>query len=134
MRTLRIIFVLILGLGLLLLSISGSLNSKKTIGNTQYNNEIKEIESSPAPVVIKKIGKSKTLYRFSDYSDGIIRVFIKSDAEFYPKGGKIKILPPSGKSWIDEPGTSNMRPRENQGEFIFSLPNGSKAWGVEIWE
>ena len=95
-----------------------------------YNHFISTDNSKPEVV---KVGKVKTLYRFSDNWDKIIRKTLNSDAEFYPKGGVVKITAPSGKFWLDEPGTAIPRPVENPGEFVFSIPKGSKAWGVEIW-
>ena len=90
-------------------------------------------EKSPSQQCeVVEAGKEKTLYRFSDYHDEIVRLHLKSDANFYPKGGKIEITAPSGSKWIDTPGTSIVRPTEEPGEFIFA-PADSLAWGVEIW-
>ena len=93
----------------------------------------KQVSLSPPVTKRETIGKTKTLYCFSDYSDKIIRVNIKGDAEFYPKGGRIKVIPPSGNSFIDKPGISILRPPENTGICIF-VQVDQTAWGVEIWQ
>ena len=97
---------------------------------------VKDIPEVPQKAVVEtvEVGKTKTVYRFSEYWDNTIRVPVKKNAEFYPKGGKVKIVAPSGNSWVDEPGTAVMRPPEDPGMFQFSVPKGSNAWGVEIWQ
>ncbi|MFA5936900.1 MAG: hypothetical protein WC822_03410 [Candidatus Paceibacterota bacterium] len=86
-------------------------------------------QNPPPPIV----GKIKTMYRFADYPDGIVRFDLKSEADIYPKGGAIKVVPPSGKDYIDTPGTAVMRPIEKPGKCTIT-PADSLAWGVEIWQ
>jgi hypothetical protein len=85
-----------------------------------------------APTV--KVGKEKQLYRFSK-DTGCVSVTLRSDAEFYPKGGEIIITPPKpGKPWNDEPGTVHTLPRQEAGEFTVCAEEDSDAWGVDIWQ
>ncbi|OGI94936.1 hypothetical protein A2917_01895 [Candidatus Nomurabacteria bacterium RIFCSPLOWO2_01_FULL_42_17] len=83
-------------------------------------------------VVVKKIGKEKTLYKFPP--DGCITIFLRGDWTDYPKGGKISFTSlETGKVVLyDEPGVNSSS----------SLPAGNylirkvdpNAWGVEIWQ
>jgi hypothetical protein len=77
--------------------------------------------------------KQKTVYYFKDFPNGKITVYLKSDAEWYPKGGKIKYKTSSGKIFSDEPGTSHTNNPEPDGDFTF-WADESSAWGVEIWQ
>ena len=80
-----------------------------------------------------KIGKTKTLYRFADYPNGTVVIPVTSDAEFYPKGGKIKYKTSTGEVKSDEPGTNHVNEAKPVGEFSF-WANDSSAWGIEIWQ
>lgn len=99
-------------------------------GNSTENSEN---HKQTAQTIIIKTGKIKTLYRFEDFEKKIVCVEIKSDAEFYPKGGKVKIIPPSQNFYISTPGTHEVRPREKRGTFSFESYD-SLAWGIEIWQ
>ncbi len=97
----------------------------------------KEKQEQQAQQTIKT-GKTKTLYLFANYKDGIISVYLSKNPEWYPKGGTIKIVKPSGRVQYDVPGTAIIADPENSGIFYFStsdLKNSDpKGWGVEIWE
>jgi hypothetical protein len=73
----------------------------------------------------------RSLYRFSDYPEGIIRIYVEGNFHFYPKGGQIKICPPSGRCWMDTPGVDQYYPKEKAGWFIIT-PADASATGVEI--
>jgi hypothetical protein len=94
---------------------------------------LKQEQNTPSPPPVKT-GKEETRYYFSNWKDGIVQIALQNNAEFYPKGGTIKITAPSGRTWIDTPGVAIQRPPENPGIFSFSRPKDSKAWGVEVWE
>jgi hypothetical protein len=122
-----------LGLALivLIIIINSGINSCKR-NNSEGNKTLKGSASPSAPSKAQPVGKQKTLYRFSDYPNGRFTVTLNSDAEFYPKGGKIKIQTPAGEIWDDELGTAHDRPPQTGGPFTF-WANDSIAWGVEIW-
>lgn len=89
--------------------------------------------ATTAVVVREKLGKEKRLYRFSDFGGTSIAVELRSDVDFYPKGGAVTITPPSpGKPWRDTPGTANNRGALQPGTYTVCKAN-SDAWGVEIW-
>jgi len=91
--------------------------------------------AAPAAVVTSKIGKERVLYRFTDFADGCARVELRSDASFYPKGGKVRITPPApGKPWDDEPGVASSVDGADQrpGWYVICRVDPG-AWGVEIW-
>jgi len=81
---------------------------------------------------IVKVGKTKTLYQFTD-TNWDRNVLVSSDAEFYPKGGKVKVTTSSGRIYVSTPGTSELRQKENPGRFFFE-PSDSLAWGIEVWQ
>lgn len=95
-------------------------------------NLFKGCEEDKQPSKIVKIGKEKTLYQFSD-QNWDRSVLVSSNAEFYPKGGKVKVTTSSGRLYISTPGTSELRQKENPGKFFFE-PHDSLAWGVEVWQ
>ena len=94
--------------------------------------------SSTAPAaparttVVKKIGQSKTLYRFG--TDGCVTLPLRGGWSDYPKGGEIVFysLETGQEVLRDKPGTVSGS----------SLPAGEyricrydpAAWGVEIWQ
>ncbi len=82
-----------------------------------------------------KVGQERTLYRFG--ADGCTEeVTLKSDASFYPKGGAVRIYPPSpAKPWDDAPGilTKNENTLLPPGHYRVCKKAKSDAWGVEIW-
>ncbi len=86
--------------------------------------------ATPAP----HNSREKRTYRFSDFPDGVIRVEIHpGEVDFYPKGGKIHIVPPTpAVPWNDEPGTAMPRVARPPGMYTITHidPN---AWGVDIW-
>lgn len=88
--------------------------------------------NSPTATTVK-VGKTKTLYRFSDYPGGKVTVYLSSEADWYPKGGKIKYKTSTGKIGTDEPGTTGVNDPEPAGNFTF-WANEDSAWGVEIWQ
>ena len=83
-------------------------------------------------VVVKKIGQSKTLYRFG--TDGCVTLPLRGGWSDYPKGGEIVFysLETGQEVLRDKPGTVSGS----------SLPAGEyricrydpAAWGVEIWQ
>ena len=81
---------------------------------------------------IVKVGKTKTLYQFAD-TNWDRSVLVSSNADFYPKGGKVKVTTPSKKFYISTPGTSELRQKENAGKFFFE-PSDLAAWGIEVWQ
>lgn len=76
--------------------------------------------------------KTNRLLRFEDFSEGKIIITLKPDVYFYPKGGRVKIVPPSGNWYTDSPGVRIIRPPEFGGEYMIT-PADSSAWGIEIW-
>lgn len=115
--------VILLAVVLLITATCGD-NSKDSTTSTQ--------DSYVAPVFIEKVGKEKNLYRFSDFQNNCVSVTLKSDAEFYPKGGKITIQNPNGEIWPDEPGTAHDRGNQPAGQYTVCKAD-SNAWGVEVW-
>lgn len=84
------------------------------------------------PAVTTTQCQRNQLLRFEDYPEGKIVVTLKADVYFYPKGGKVKIIPPSGNWYIDSPGVNIVRPPEYGGKYVIT-PADSSAWGIEIW-
>lgn len=78
-------------------------------------------------------GKTKTLYRFADYPNGKVSVYIGSITARYPKGGDVKCKTPSGKIVTIKPGKAITRESEPPGIFTFWAGDQS-AWGIEIWQ
>lgn len=82
-------------------------------------------------------GKQMTLYRFSDYSGGRVRVYLSTkDGVWrdYPKGGKIALETDSGRLiGYDEPGIDKYWGYVPDGWYIWR-PASPEAWGVEIWQ
>ena len=79
------------------------------------------------------VGKQKTFYRFSDYPDGKVTVYIGSEATWYPVGGEIKIKTSSGRTHTLKPGEQIIFPMEPPGEFTFSA-NEKSATGIDVWQ
>lgn len=81
-----------------------------------------------------RVGREKRLYLFSNFPDGIIKTKIElGEVDFYPKGGKIKIIPPlPATPWEDEPGTTMPRVERPPGWYTITKINPS-ATGVEVW-
>ena len=76
---------------------------------------------------------TNTIYWFENFPDKKIEKYFDRDIHFYPKGGPVKITPPSGNWYIDTPGVQIYRQVEDPGIWIIEIPRGSKAWGIEIW-
>jgi len=115
---------------LLIVKLSG--DNKKNVDKKHPKTEnISQISNQQNTII--NVGKTKTLYRFADYPNGKITKCLNSDAEWYPKGGKIKYKTSSGKILTDEPGTAHYNNPEPAGNFTFWADDKS-AWGIEIWE
>lgn len=86
--------------------------------------------TTPAPNPVN-VGRTNTLYKFSDYPDGV-KIYVGSKTKFYPIGGTIKFIDPNGKTHYNklEDDTKYSLP---EGDYIFS-PASPKATGVEIWQ
>lgn len=111
-------------------------NSFDKKGNQDPLESFSETENIPQTnnqqnAVVNAVGKTRTLYKFADYSNGKVSVPVLSDAKFFPQGGKMKVLTPSGKIYFSEPGISRLRDAENPGIFTFSSAD-KNAWGVII--
>lgn len=94
--------------------------------------------TQPAPqqvVVVQKVGKEPTLYKFADFPNDCAMMELRSDASFYPKGGAVTIHPPKGGTpWKDVPGVPSTRDGTNQPPGWYMVCKDSpEAWGVEIW-
>ena len=122
-----LIICILIPLAIVLVNSSNKKESKKEIPK---NENIPQVGRENTVV---NIGKTKTLYRFADYPNGKITRFLNCNAEWYPKGGKIKYKTSSGKILTDEPGSAHYNDLEPAGNFIFWADDQS-AWGVEIWE
>lgn len=134
-RNLAGLFFLVLFLMIVIPLLFGGEGNNKKEGEKQ---EPEKKEKGREEIVI--IGKTKALYRFSDYYKGVVKVSVEGDAEFYAKGGEIKGIAPSGREWIDIPGEQIINPTEEKGVFTFTYPDSSDyprsewGWGVEVWQ
>jgi len=102
-------------------------------GGSDDKKQKEEASQETSQPTMVRVGKEKSTYRFDSYWDKIVRVDVKSDAEFYPKGGKVKVTTSTGNSYISTPGTSEVRPQKPDGIFTFERKD-STAWGVEVWQ
>jgi hypothetical protein len=72
-------------------------------------------------------------YKFADYPNGKVPIYIDKTTTRYPIGGKVMCQTPSGKIITIEPGKIVTRDPEPPGEFIF-WAGDSSASGIIIKE
>ena len=77
------------------------------------------------------VGKQKTSYNFGP--DGKVTVYISSEATYYPVGGAVEEITPSGRKNIFRPGEKVTFPSENAGNFTF-IQYDKNATGVDVWQ
>jgi flagellar basal body-associated protein FliL len=85
----------------------------------------------PAATTTVVVGKQKTSYNFGP--DGTVVIYIGSEATYYPVGGAVEEITPSGKINIFRPGEKVFFPSENAGNFTFSAYD-KNATGVDVWQ
>ena len=88
--------------------------------------------AAPATKIVK-VGKVPTMYHFRDRADGCVTENIQAYAwDSYPKGGRVTVFPPTGSSFIDEPGV-DIETHRGPGVWRW-CPLDTGAAGIEIWQ
>ena len=113
-----------------------TINSSDKKGNQDLLESFSETENIPKANnqqnAVVNVGKTKTLYKFADYPNGKVTVYVNSITTFYPIGGEIKFKTPSGKIFKYLPGEKKNF-YEPEGIYVFWSENSS-AYAVEIWQ
>ncbi len=134
-----VIFGIILALVALWWIIDARRDAKLKAGlerQARIQQELSEPPSAPR-VVVQKVGKVPTLYKFADHPSGCFSVPLDSDFDDYPNGPpghtKITITMPGGRVVEDEAGVDHDWGALPVGEYMFCRKD-SGATGVEIWK
>ncbi len=102
--------------------------------NSEENSKnLEKVQPVVQTSTINVVGQQKIFYRFSDYPNGEITIYIGSEATYYPVGGEVKVKTPSRKIHTFKPGEQVTFPPENAGEFTFSA-NTKNATGIDVWQ
>ena len=84
-------------------------------------------------IVIKKVGKQPTLYKFNDYADNCVLLKMEVyDFYWYSKGGRVTVFPPKGEPFVDTPGV-DVKTHYEPGVWRWCA-KGPGAIGVEVWQ
>ena len=90
-------------------------------------------QSVMTTIVIKKVGKQPTLYKFSDYADNCVSLKIEVyDFYWYPKGGRVTAFPPKGEPFVDTPGV-DVKTHYEPGVWRWCAKDPGTI-GIEVWQ
>lgn len=89
------------------------------------------------PAARNNVGEEKQPRQFTSQTFQIpeecLRVDLQEGPNFYPKGGGIKIITPSGKSFVDLPGVERNQSYEKPGTWTFCPEPKKSVRAIEIY-